>query len=88
VILNDRKRRSSAELSDELVRQITVLRQHSQHVSMLETRIAAYEQQFNIPSSLIHEAINDGRLTETSEVCDWIMDVELLERARHRPAAQ
>lgn len=87
MILSDRKRRSPAELSDELLRQINVLRQHSKHVSMLETRVAAYEQRFNVPSSRIHDAINDGRLTETAEVCDWIMDVELLERAR-RSAAQ
>lgn len=88
MILKDMKQRSPEELSEELLRQIDVLRQHGQHVAALESRIASYEQQFNVPSSQIHEAIDTGRLDESVEVCDWIMDVELLERARTHSSAR
>ncbi|MND09925.1 hypothetical protein D3C83_336340 [compost metagenome] len=47
----------------------------------LRIRVLAYEAQFGIPSSEIHEAIEDGRLVETLDVCEWIMDLYALEQA-------
>jgi len=41
--------------------------------------VAFCEAKYGIPSSDIHEAIDDGRLIESKEVCDWIFAHELLE---------
>ena len=41
--------------------------------------VAFCEAKYGIPSSEIHEAIDDGRLIESKEVCDWIFAHELLE---------
>ena len=45
----------------------------------LRSRVLAYEEQFGIPSSDVHDAIEDGRLQETLEVCEWIIDFERLD---------
>jgi len=37
------------------------------------------EAKYGIPSSEIHQAIDDGRLIESKEVCDWIFAHEVLE---------
>lgn len=48
--------------------------------SDIRERVAAYEAKYGIPSSEIHEAIDDGRLVDSHEVGLWIMDREILER--------
>jgi hypothetical protein len=48
-----------------------------------ETRrfVERCEVKYGIPSEEIHQAIDDGRLEETFEVCQWIFEYELLCRA-------
>jgi hypothetical protein len=48
-----------------------------------ETRrtVARFEVKYGIPSAEIHQAIDDGRLEETFEVCQWIFEYESLCRA-------
>ena len=41
--------------------------------------VAFCEAKYGIPSSEIHQAIDDGRLIESKEVCDWIFAHEILE---------
>ena len=41
--------------------------------------VAFCEAKYGIPSSEIHQAIDDGRLIESKEVCDWIFAYEILE---------
>jgi hypothetical protein len=47
-------------------------------------RVQGYEAKFGIPSERIHQAIDDGTLVETLEVCHWIMEYDLLCCARPR----
>jgi hypothetical protein len=51
-------------------------------VEALDAEVRAQEARYGIASDDIHAAIEDGRLVETGDVCDWLMDYELLERAR------
>ena len=51
-----------------------------------ETRLSVerFESMFGIPSERIHQAIADGTLVETFEVCRWIFQYNLLSRAKAR----
>jgi hypothetical protein len=40
--------------------------------------VERFEAKYGIPSAEIHQAIDDGRLEETFEVCQWIFEYELL----------
>jgi hypothetical protein len=60
--------------------------QDAQERLLWETRlrVQGYEDKFGIPSERIHQAIDEGTLAETLEVCHWIMEYDLLCRARSR----
>lgn len=73
-------------MASDLLRRANIIRQHHEHVEALESRIAEFERRYGVPSSRIHQAIDSGELYESLEVCDWIMDVELLQRARSQTA--
>jgi hypothetical protein len=62
-----------------LLAEQAVIKSYVEELAALRSRVLAYEEQFGIPSSEVHEAIEDGRLQETLEVCDWIMDIEILQ---------
>ncbi len=72
---------TSKELADQLLAERDVIERYVEHVNTLRSRVLAYEEQFGIPSCDVHEAIEDGRLQETLEVCKWIMDFYRLTRA-------
>lgn len=71
-----------AGIARDLLRQTQTARPCDEQVARLQSRIEANERRYDISSSMIHQAIESGTLSETPEVCDWIMDVELLKRAR------
>ncbi len=48
----------------------------------VERRVVSCEQTYGIASENLHAAIDDGRITETLEVCDWLIDHDRLTRAR------
>jgi hypothetical protein len=66
-------------LAKQLLVEQEVIERFLESVRELEARVLAYEQQFGIPSSEVHEAIDSGRLQETLEVCNWLIDIEVLE---------
>ena len=70
---------TAKELADRLLAEQDVIRRYVEELAALRSRVLAYEEQFGIPSSEVHEAIEDGRLVETLEVCEWIMDFEILQ---------
>ena len=77
----DRTDRLSAdEMAREILSQQAVLHEYAVHLRSLQSRITAFEKKYSLPSDRIHEAIENGELRETNEVCEWIMTVELLER--------
>ncbi len=69
-------------LADELLAECDVIKRYVEQMDELRSRVLACEERFGIPSSEVHEAIEDGRLQETLEVCEWLMDVYMLERAK------
>jgi hypothetical protein len=54
---------------------------HAKYMTELRSRVLAYEAQFGIQSSDVHDAIEDGRLQETLNVCEWLMDLYVLDPA-------
>lgn len=82
MILKNRGPMKASDMAAELVRQMDVLRQHEQNIAELERAVAERERQYGTPSSQIHAAIEAGTLRETADVCNWIIDYELLERSR------
>jgi hypothetical protein len=49
-----------------------------------ETRmiVKGYELKFGIQSEHIHDAIDSGQLVESNEVCHWLIQFDILSRAR------
>lgn len=64
--------------TDRILADQAVIRRYREEVRALRSRVLAYEAQFGIPSSEIHEAIEEGRLRETLDVTMWIFDYERL----------
>lgn len=64
--------------TDRILADQAVIRRYREEVRALRRRVLAYEEQFGLPSSEIHEAIEDGRLHETLDVTYWIFDYERL----------
>ncbi len=69
---------SADRMAAEIARKFRDASEHERVVAKLRSRVQAYERQFNIRSCDIHRAIDAGELTETSEVCRWIMDYDVL----------
>ena len=73
---------------DARVRQLLSQRDDvaAQERMLQETRLSVqrFEAKFGMPSERIHEAIEDGTLAETLEVCRWIFQYNLLRRANAR----
>ena len=67
------------ELAEQLLAEQAVIERYLESVAELEAQVLAYEQKYGIPSSEVHEAIDAGRLDETEEVCNWLIDIEMLE---------
>jgi hypothetical protein len=82
MILRDHGHLSATEIAAELLRQRNVLLRHRETTSVLASRVADYEKYYEMVSSEIHDAIENGTLEETAEVCDWIINDELVSRSR------
>lgn len=78
MVLLDFKTINPKELAAQLLAEQAVIEQYLDGIRELEERVLAYEQKFGIESADVHEAIDSGRLKETLEVCDWLMDFEML----------
>ncbi len=81
MVLSNPTAPTAQELADQLLAEREIIERYFAQVNALRSRVLAYEAQFGIPSSEVHEAIEDGRLQETLEVCKWIIDFERLTRA-------
>lgn len=77
---NTKTRKSLAEQWQECVDNDTPER-HAEFTAELQDRVLACEAKYGIPSSDVHDAIEEGRLVETLEVCEWLMDLYALEQA-------
>lgn len=60
---------------------LATLRRVQSRRETLRARVESYEARFGIPSDEIHAAIDDGRLVESDEVCDWIIAHDVLQRS-------
>lgn len=50
-------------------------------IERLRAEIRNYERKYEIPSSEIHDRIDNGKLEETADVSNWIFAVNKLARA-------
>ncbi|MBL8127103.1 MAG: hypothetical protein JNM64_05675 [Chloroflexia bacterium] len=82
IVLATRKPETTADrLAAEIARKSRDSSERERVVARLRSRVQAYERQFNIRSGDIHRAIDAGELRETSDICRWIMDYDVLVRA-------
>lgn len=72
---------SAKAVADQLLAECDTPERHAEYMNELRNRVLAYEAQFGIQSCDVHDAIEDGRLQETLEVCEWLMDIYILEQA-------
>ncbi len=81
MVLTNPTNSTRKSLTEQWVAKNDTPEHHAAHTAELRSRVLAYEAQFGISSSDIHHAIEDGRLVETLEVCEWLMDLYALEQA-------
>lgn len=81
MILRDHGPLDPKNIAAELLRQRDTLRQHRAVIGAVQARVTEYEARFSLPSSEVHGAIDHDTLRETDDVCDWIIDSDLLRRA-------
>jgi hypothetical protein len=74
---------SPTDIAASIVQERTIIQQHYDMIRSLRARIAENEQRFEIASSEVHQAIDDGRLSESQAVCNWLIDIDLLDRIEH-----
>jgi hypothetical protein len=67
-------------LADSIIQERTIIQQHYEMIRSLRVRVAANERLYGIKSSDVHQAIDDGRLQETQSVCNWLIEIDLLDR--------
>ena len=75
------QQKSAGELADRLLSERLAIANFVSLVEELEANVQEREKQYGMPSSELSKAIEDGRITETNDVCNWLMDYELLTRA-------
>lgn len=80
MLLMEQRAGEPDRLARDLLREQALLIERHQRISALQTRIAEYERRFGIASSHVHDAIDEGTLAESADVCDWLMDYEMLQR--------
>lgn len=77
-------------LAAQLLGQLQVVDEYTEYLRLVVDRVQAMEHQHGIASADIHAAIEAGEIRETLDVCNWIMDYEILKRlwgaAAGRPA--
>jgi hypothetical protein len=53
-------------------------------VSELRRSVKSYEDRYNMPSDRLEAALAAGEITETLDVCDWLIQYSMLLRAEAR----
>lgn len=74
------KRRSPSEIMEALREQANDRRHQVDLIESKRALIREMEKTYGIPSHEVHEAIDDGRLSETFEITKWLMAIDLLAR--------
>lgn len=74
-----RNKQDRTELVNDLLSRRRLLQDFVERRNALRQEVADYERKFGIPSSELHTALRHGQLTETGEVCRWIISYELLQ---------
>lgn len=80
VLFKGREEMDSESLANELLRERETIARYFSETRELRARVIAYEARYSLKSDEIHQAIEEGRLQETEEVCDWIIDYEALRK--------
>lgn len=73
---------AATALADKLLIKSQIVAEHERTVRHLELILHRYEEQFGMSIDDVHDAIDDGALSETEDVCDWIITHEYYRRFR------
>lgn len=47
-------------------------------ITVLRETVKRYEERYNLPSDRLHAALAAGEITETLDVCDWLIHYDML----------
>lgn len=78
MVANNVQTKTIDERVEEILRQRDDPELMARNRAKIDARIKKYEAQYGMKSDEVHDAIERGDLTETLEVCDWIMDYDFL----------
>lgn len=51
-------------------------------MNILSTRIKDFEQKYDMTIEQVKQKLDSGEIAETLEICQWLMDENLLERIK------
>ena len=57
---------------------------NDQALGELRRRIQQYEEHYNLSSEDLHQAVTTKQLSETLDVCDWLIEYSVLVRAESK----
>lgn len=77
-------RADADQLLTDLLAQRPAESDSAQVVIELRQSLKQYEDRYNVPSDRLHAALEAGDLTETLDVCDWLIQYSMLLRAEAR----
>lgn len=69
------------QLTEEILRQYDDPGAQVQALAEIRARVEQYELTYGVSSTNVRQAVNDGRLAETHDICCWLMDYDALARA-------
>lgn len=81
MVLSHSESRDDQRLAAQLLGQLQVIDEYMEYLRQVTDRVQAMEHQYGIASADIHTAIEAGEIRETLDVCNWIMDYEILKRS-------
>lgn len=81
MMLSDGRLHDSETLTVELCARLQIIDEHVEYLRQIMVRVQAMEARYRIASADIHDAIEAGTILETFDVCNWIMDYEILKRS-------
>jgi hypothetical protein len=80
-IRSSESKHSTAREADAIRSRMNDPQANDSFLATMKTRVARFEAAYNLKSSELHDAIDDGRLEESSEVCAWLIDYDVVRRA-------
>lgn len=56
----------------------TLIMSRRRLTARVQQALSDYERRYELPSDHVAQALRDGRLHETADICDWLVQIDLI----------